>query len=119
MALIPEVTDRIRPNAAPAMNTMTTPSAEKKPTCSKIRMDTVELAGEPPMVTRLFHSGLRMVPRVNQAPAAAARIAPNSAMCLPVAMMSSTPPTKTAAPGRTSSHSRAVVYVQAVSGVYA
>ena len=28
MALIPEVTDRIRPNAAPAMNTMTRPSAE-------------------------------------------------------------------------------------------
>ena len=75
----------IRPAAAPAMNTMTTPSAEKKPSCSMIRMNTVELAGEPPRVTWLFHSGLRVVPRVNQAPAAAARNAPNSATCLPVA----------------------------------
>jgi hypothetical protein len=36
--LIPDGTDRIRPNAAATMNTMTTPSAEKKPSCSMIRM---------------------------------------------------------------------------------
>jgi predicted nicotinamide N-methyase len=36
--LIPDGTDRIRPNAAAAMNTMTTPSAKKKPSYSMIRM---------------------------------------------------------------------------------
>ena len=59
---IPDGTDVIRPSAAPAMNTMTTPSAEKKPSCSMIRMNTVVLAGEPPMATWLFHSGLSTVP---------------------------------------------------------
>ena len=107
-SLIPDGTDRIRPIAAPAMNTMTTPSAEKKPSCSMIRMKRRELAGVPPMVTLLFHSGLRVVPRANQAPAAAASSAPNSATCLPVAIMSKMPPRNTAAPGRISSHSRAV-----------
>ena len=41
--------------------------------------------------------------------AAAASIAPNSATYLLRAMIRSTPPRKTAAPGRISSHSRAVV----------
>src|ERR1700722_9450921 len=68
--LIPEVTDAIRPSATPATNTMTTPSAVKKPSCSMIRMYTVVLAGEPPMGTWLFHSGLSTGPSVNQAPAA-------------------------------------------------
>src|SRR5579859_5088367 len=54
-AVIPDVTDAIRPSAAPATNTMTTPSAVKKPSCSMIRMYTVLPAGEPPMVTWLFH----------------------------------------------------------------
>ncbi len=74
-----------------------------------IRMKTVELAGDPPRATWLFHSGLSTVPRVNHAPAAAASSAPNSAMCLPVAMTRRTPPRNTAAPGRISSHSRAVL----------
>ena len=82
-ALIPDVTDATRPSAAAAMNTMTTPSAVKKPSCSMVRMYTVALAGEPPMGTWLFHSGLSTGPSVNQAPAAAASSAPNSATCLP------------------------------------
>jgi hypothetical protein len=92
-----------------AMNTTTTPRAEKKPSCSIIRVYTVEPAGEPPSVTWWFHSGLSMVPRVNQAPAAAASSAPNSAVCLRPAIMSKKPPRKTAAPGSSSSHSRAVL----------
>ena len=74
-----------------------------------IRMYTVVLAGEPPMGTWLFHSGLSTGPSVNQAPAAAASSAPNSATCRPLAIMSRKPPTNTAAPGRISSHSRAVL----------
>ena len=72
------------------------------------RMNSRELAGVPPSTTLLFHSGLSVVPRTNQAPATAASSAPNSAVCLPVATMRRKPPRNTAAPGRNSSHSRAV-----------
>ena len=107
----------IRPKANAAMATITTPRPVKKPTCSAIRITTVALAGDPPSCTLLFQSGLNTVPSVNQAPPAAASAAPNSAMCLLAEMISRMPPRNTAAPGRTSSHSRAVLYVQAVSGV--
>ena len=101
------------------MNTITMPSAVKKPSCSMIRMYTVLLAGDPPIGTWWFHSGLSTVPRVNQAPATAASSAPNSAVCLPLAIVRRKPPKNTAAPGKSSSHSRPVLYVQALSGVYA
>ena len=61
------------------------------------------------MATWLFHNGLSVVPRVNQAPAAAASSAPNSAVCLPLAIISRKPPRNTAAPGSNSSHSRPVL----------
>ena len=109
MSRIPDATDAIRPSAIAAMNTITTPSAVKKPSCSMIRMYTVALAGDPPIGTWLFHSGLSTGPRVNQAPAAAASSAPNSAVCLPLAIISRKPPTNTAAPGSSSSHSRPVL----------
>ena len=73
------------------------------------RHATMVLAGEPPMVTWLFHSGLSTVPRVNQAPAATASRAPNNAVCLALAIMRRKPPTNTATPGKTSSHSRPVL----------
>ena len=82
-----------------------------------IRMYTEVPAGDPPMGMWWFHSGLSTVPRANQAPAAAASSAPNSAVCLPLATISRTPPRNTAAPGSSSSHSRPVLYVQALSGV--
>ena len=47
-ALIPDVTDAIRPSAVAAMDAMTTPSAVKKP--AFVWVLTVQLAGEPPMV---------------------------------------------------------------------
>jgi len=109
MSRIPDATDAIRPSAAAATNTITTPSAVKKPSCSMIRMYTVAPAGDPPMGTWLFHSGLSTGPRVNQAPAAAASRAPNIAMCLPLAIISRKPPRNTAAPGSSSSHSRPVL----------
>ena len=73
-----------------------------------IRMYTVSPACSP-IGTRLFHSGLSTGPRVNQAPATAASRAPNSAVCLPLAIVSRKPPRKTAAPGSSSSHSRPVL----------
>ena len=48
---MPEATEVIRPSAMAATNTITTPSAVKKPSCSMIRMYTVLLAGDPPMGT--------------------------------------------------------------------
>ena len=109
-SLSPGETAEIRPIATAATRMTTAPRPVKKPTCSMIRMSVVEATGVPPRVTPpVLHSGLSTVPRANQAPAAAARVAPNSAMCLPVAIISRTPPRNTAAPGRISSHSRAVV----------
>src|SRR3984893_7734135 len=98
---------------------MTTPRPVKKPICSAARA-TVPPTGDPiPDTAPLFHSGLRVLPTANHAPANAASHAPNIAIGRRLVTRTMRPPTMVAAPGAISSQTPPEVRYHARPGVEA